>query len=76
MRRKHRNVVNPFRRATNEELLGILRGEKLAEFLYKNEGAYCVYKPECAVLLDKDIEIQESACRKCMLEWLKQEAEI
>ena len=74
MRRNHRNVVNSFRRATNEELLGILRGEKLAEFLYKNEGAYCMNQPKCAALLDKGIEIQESACKKCMLEWLQKEA--
>lgn len=74
MRRNHRNVVNPFRRATNEELLGILRGEKLAEFLYKNQDAYCTNKPECGLALDADQEIAESECKKCMLEWLKKEA--
>ncbi len=64
------------RRATNEELLGILRGEKLAEFLYKNADAYCTNKPECGLKLDSDQEIAQSECKKCLVEWLKKEAEI
>ena len=76
MRRNSRERTKTIRRATNEEILGILRGEKIAEFLYKNQDAYCTNKPECALKLDTDQEIVESECKKCMMEWLRKEAKL
>ena len=76
MRRNSRERTKTLRRATNEDLLGILRGEKLAKFLYENTDAYCINKPECALKLDSEQEIAEEECKKCMLEWLRKEAKL
>ena len=43
------------------------------EPLYRGGNKSCEINNQSKnALMNKDIEIQESACKKCMLEWLKQ----
>lgn len=76
IKRRRCERAKQMRKATNEEVLRMLRGEALVEFLYKNMDAYCLNKPECGLALDNDLEIAASECKKCLAAWLKKEAEI
>jgi hypothetical protein len=49
---------------------------ELADFFFKFNDMFCTNKPECSALLDADREIPESECKKCVIAWLKKEAEI
>lgn len=55
---------------TDEELAEIIAAEPTAEKI-----PFCKNKPECDAMLDADLEIPESMCAACVLDWLKRPAE-
>ena len=62
---------------TNADRIRAMTDEELAKLLYEIDGlGYCKNLPECGELLDTDTGIPEEKCIGCMLNWLRQPAEV
>ena len=67
------------KKMTNGDKIRAMTDEKLAKILIEVNDfgcsiPFCQNKPECNVLLDKDM-LTDAHCIVCMLEWLKQPAD-
>lgn len=71
------NVV----RKTNADVIRSMSDEKLAGIMVGLPDldlriGFCQNKPECEELLNTDGEITNAMCERCMLQWLKRDAEV
>ena len=66
---------------TNADRIRTMSDEELAENLYRfcdleERTGYCKNLPECEKLLETEGGIPEKKCICCLLDWLKQPAEV
>lgn len=61
---------------TNADRIRAASDEELADLLYPVDDQYCCNDPECVKLLDSPDGIPEEKCKMCLLNWLKQPAEV
>lgn len=66
---------------TNGDKIRVLSDEHLANYLMQFTDldcriGFCQNLPKCEALLDTEEGIPLSMCEKCLLEWLKQPAEV
>jgi hypothetical protein len=65
---------------TNDDQIRGMTDGKLAKAIYSfedlNASDYCQLKKECDDMLDKNIDIPASNCICCLLDWLRQPAEM
>lgn len=69
-----------FRHKTNADRIRAMSDEELGRCLVNIHDSgcfisFCKNKPECAELLDND-GITDEMCMECMMQWLKQPAEV
>ena len=65
---------------TNSDMIRAMSDEKLAGIMVGLTDldlriGFCQNKPECEDLLNTDGEITTAMCERCMLQWLKRDAE-
>ena len=61
---------------TNADRIRSMSDEELAEYLYSIQNAecelrFCKNKAECVSELDKGQTINDSECKKCLVDWLQ-----
>ena len=74
-----RRVTDPsmWKPRTKADRIRAMTDEELAKLLYEIDGlGYCKNLPECGELLDTPAGIPEEKCIGCMLNWLRQPAEV
>lgn len=76
-----RCCVDHPRHRTNADKIRALSDDQLANHIIgiydlDNEIGFCKNLPECDALLETDDGIPASKCAKCLLEWLRQPAEV
>lgn len=59
---------------TNADRIRAMSDEELAEFIQKSGYGSCPNVPQCPQYESGDKPYTEDGCRKCWLDWLKQEA--
>lgn len=51
----------------------MVQTDGLGRFLIESGIDYCADKPECDEKLDNGETVPDDWCRKCLIEWLKEE---
>jgi hypothetical protein len=72
-----RKSVTYVKIVTNADRIRKMTDEDLVDLFYdlNMEDTYCTNRKECFEKLDTD-QITDAMCKKCLLEWLKQPAEV
>ena len=77
IKRKHCVKAKEEKLPSRADRIRAMTDEELAKLLYEIDGlGYCKNLPECGELLDTDTGIPEEKCIGCLLNWLRQPAEV
>ena len=77
IKRKHCVKAKEEKLPSRADRIRAMTDEELAKLLYEIDGlGYCKNLPECGELLDTPAGIPEEKCIGCMLNWLRQPAEV